>query len=367
MKHENDRLSSGQQLAVFRLAALAVTVGILPRIAARQAGRAAWLAPVLAAPALWALGRVFGRLTDRGRRSYAAVCRERVGQRTSAALYIIYILWGLVLAGAVLRLSVQRLYWAGGWEAEHWLLPVLAAAAVWLVWGGLATFGRTAVLLCRGVEVCLALVLVLTVWQVRRTNLLPVWAGDALPAARSGVTALGLMCCGFYAAFLPGTEGTKKGEGHGWTLRCGWLCLLLTGTLAAVIGAQGAELTGQLADPFLALSRHAGLEGAFQRIESLVCAAWLPADLVLMGLVIGACRELAVCLRPRLSRRAAIFLPVAAVLIVAAGWFRDASAARVFCQRWLPLGGLVLFGLVPAFLLLVEGAAYLVGKRGKNK
>ena len=366
MKREADGISPGQLVAVFRLAVLAVAVGVLPRAAARQAGRAGWLAPLLAAPVLWAVGRVFSGLTERGRKNYAGICREKLGAVGSTALYIIYIVWGLALAGARLRLSVQRLYWVNGSETGLWLIPVLAAAAAWLVWGKAAVFGRAAVLLCRGVEICLALVLALTLTQVRRTNLMPVWTQDALPAVRAGVTALGLLCGGFYAAFLPGgTEGKRRAEVR-WGLRCGLLCLLLTAALAVVLGAQGAELTGRLADPFLALSRHAGVEGAFQRVESLVCAAWLPADLVLLGLVLGACRELLCRLRPRLSRRAAVFLPALAVPAVAAGCFRDAAAARAFCEQWLPLGSLVLFAAVPCLMLPGKRKAHLVAKTEQN-
>lgn len=363
----DDSISSGQRAAIFRLAALAVAVGAVPGAVARQAGEAGWIAPLLATPALWAVGWLFGCLTGRGERSFADVCRDRLGRKASALLYIIYIAWALAVAGARLRLSAQRLLWAGLDGSERWLLPVLTLAAVWLMWGKTAVFGRAAVLLCRGVEACLLLVLILTLSQVRRVNLLPIWVEDALPSARAGVTVLGVLCCGFYTMFLPG-DGVQGDKGHGVGMwRCVRLGVLLSGVIAVVLGAQGAELAGQLADPFLTLSRHAGLEGAFQRIESLVCAAWLPADLVLLALLFCAGRELLRKVCPRMDRRRTLFLPAIATVAVSGLAFRDVDLARSFCERWLPAGTLVLFVLVPALLLLVGKGAHLVSKSGKNE
>lgn len=353
----------GQLMSAVWAAALAFGAGIVPRLAARQAGAAGWLAPAVALPGLLAAGWLIRCVTGGGRVSLARAYRLRVGRCPALAAHIIYIVWGVALAGAVLRTTAQRVFFAartgGGPELLVW---ILAAMALWLVWGKTAVFARTAVLLWRGVLGCLVLVLVLTAGQIHPENILGIWLEDAGGVARAAAGTLGVLCTGLYGAFVLDEVSRETGMAAGWSGRAGLVCGVMTLLVATVLGSQGAPLTARLADPFITLAKHAGAEGALQRVESLVAAVWLLGDLVLLGLILCGVRGVVRELCPGVGGGTAVAVPALAAALAAGTVFAREGAAEGFCQQWLPAGGLVLFFALPALVLLWERGAYIVSK-----
>ncbi len=361
-------ISPGQLMAMVWTSVLALAVDILPRLTAHQSGAAGWLAPLAAIPAVLGVGYVLYRVTGRGQYGFAQVCRERLGPLAGRVVLVVYMVWAVLLGAMRINMTAQRALLAssaGG--GRRLLLWVITAMAAWLVWGKIAVFARTTVLLYRGVLVCLAAVLLLTVSQVHKENILPLWTQDAVPVFRSAVAVVGTVSCGLYGIFIIDEVRMNKGLVSGWVFRSLALCALLSGLLAAVIGAQGAELTGRLSDPFVTLSKHVGVEGAFQRVESLVCAVWLLADLVMIGLLLYAGRRIAARLWPALDGRLTVGLLAAAMLCAAAVSPEGAAGAREFGEVWVPAAGLLLFAGVPFLVGLVSWVAHLVAKHGQKK
>lgn len=348
---EKGRITAGRLAAAAWAAVLAPAVGLLPGVATRQAGEGAWLAPLVALPAVLLVGRVLGRLSRQG---LAQAFVQLLGELAGRALTIIYIMWALLLACARLRLSGQRLLFTAQREVGLWFfLVVLTAMAGWLAWGKADAFVRAAALFSRILTLGLAAVLGLTVFQMRAENLFPLWTGDILPVLKAAVPALGVLCYGVYAAFLWEGEGA---DGCGWKRRtvggCGMLALLQM----SILGNMGAELTAALEDPFITLSKHVGVEGAFQRVESLVSALWLLGDLALLGLLLWACRRMVEAILPRWNGRWVVLAGTGVVLVGAGLVFRNAILAQRFEYAIAPLGNLVLGVGVPVALLLLLAA-----------
>ena len=365
---KKDLISPGQLMAAVWAASLALAVGILPGAVAAQSGGAGWLAAVAAVPGLLGAGWLMYRVTESGRLGLARACRSALGRGVGGAVLIIYILSGVLLGGVQLRLSARRLIFTARSGGGLWFfLLVIAAMAVWLVWRRLAPFARTAVLLYRGVLACLVVILALTLPQIRPENILPIWTQDAVPVAGSGVQVVGVLCCGLYGAFV--LDGVRPGKGlaAGWVVRTVALSILLGVLLVAVLGTQGAPLTARLSDPFVTLSKHVGVEGAFQRVESLVGAVWLLADLVLLGLILCGGRAILAELCPGLDDRLSVCLMAGAILAVAGLVFAEGASAGRFAARWVSAGGLVLFIGLPGAMLLVRRVAYLVSKTREKR
>ncbi len=318
-------------------AVLSPAVAILPVLAARQGGQGGWLAPLIALPGLLLLVPAWGALSRR---------KDAVGR----LLTIIYIMWALALACARLRLSVQRLQFTAQRETSLWVfLPVLAAAAAWLAWGKVDAFVRAAAVFGRILTLALLVLLALTLFQIEPENLFPLWAGDVLPALKAAAPTLGVLCYGVYGVFL-----WDEMDGTPVKRRAGGGCVLLALLLLSVLGNLGAPLAAALEDPFLTLSRRVGVEGAFQRVESLVSALWLLGDLALLGLLLWACRYLIGRLVPRWNGKWVALGGAVIVLFGAALAFRDAIFAQWFEYTLAPLGNLVLGGAVPCVALLLE-------------
>ena len=326
---ERERMGVGTRVGAVWAAVLSPAVGVLPALAARIGGQGGWLAPLAALPILLLLTRTWG-----------ALARKEV---LPAGLTIIYIMWALLLGGARLRLSGQRLQYTAQREANLWFfLLVLVVGATWLAWGKREAFLRGAAVFGRVLTPALVGVVAFTLFQIRLANLFPLWTEDVFAVLKASVPVLGVLCYGVYGALV------WEGEARGVRSRTGGGCLLLSALLLTVLGNLGAELAGALEDPFLTLSKHVGVKGAFQRVESLVSALWLLGDLALLGLLLWACRRL---LPTQKGTRVALG-GAALMLLLAGTLFRAAVWAQWFEYVLAPLGNLVLGGVVPLALYL---------------
>ena len=229
-------------------------------------------------------------------------------------LALLYIIWGVFLAGTLLALCGQRISEAGG-------IFYLAILAV------------------------LAFILLLGVKQVEGRWLLA--AGEDLGS--SVLTAAGLGCCGVYAVLL--WNGQGKDEGRQWLSWTAAGGLVLAGMAALTAGSLSPALAGTVERPFFLMT--VGL-GKTARVESLVALLWLIADVTLLGLVLQACRGL---WRDVLALRAEKWAGIG---------FAAASLGTALClerfgrpvellREVVPLGGL-LFGSAAPLLLWAWGS-----------
>lgn len=269
-------MSARQRSAWTWAASLAPAAAVLPVVTAR-AGAGGWAAPVLALPLIWAADRLWEQVRAQG------FCRVP-GKRGGCALTIIYIMWAVLLGGVQLRTAMGRTERALNLPMGSWVLTTgVILLALWFVRGKPAACARWALLARNGLLVGLGAVALLALRQVRWDDLLPLWGeGGELPGA-VGVT-FAVLCVRVYGGFLP--CGSDKKTGTSPVLMCG----LLSALLLTVQGSLGTALAARLEDPLLTLSRNVGVEGAFQRAESLLAALLLPADLALLTLLLWVAR-----------------------------------------------------------------------------
>lgn len=347
---ERDRITARQLSAATWAAVLAPAVSILPGATARQAGVGSWLAPLAALPAALWLGWLLTRLSRRG---LTKTFMRVLGRRAGSAFTIIYIMWAVLLGSARLRLSGRRLLFTARQETGLWFfLLVLAALAIWMAQGKVAAFVRAAAVFSRILALALVAVLGVTVFQIRGEHLILLWGEDILPTLKGAVSVLGVLCYGIYAAFLWDGGDTETGGRRRIAGACGVLVLMQM----AVLGNLGAELSARLEDPFLTLSKQVGVEGAFQRVESLVAAVWLLGDLALLGLLLCACRRMVWELAPHWDGRLVAAAGGAAILAGALLAFRDPLLAQKFESGPALAGNLLLGLMIPAVLAGMAGS-----------
>ena len=102
------------------------------------------------------------------------------------------------------------------------------------------------------------------------------------------------------------------------------------------------------------MARGVGMDGAFQRVESIVMAFWILSDFVWMGTLLFAIKAMAaVVAKPNWVRRTPVIAATLAFL-GALFLFPDDFAARAL-DAWLaPAGQLVLGFAIPFAALLGE-------------
>ena len=183
-------------------------------------------------------------------------------------------------------------------------------------------------------------------------NLLPVWVED-LPAVGSAtLPVLGLLGYVVFAPCLGGHVVPEEGSRRKILRWAVGLCLTLTALQVVCLGNFGPGLAGRMDTPFFMMVKGIGFEGTFQRMESVIIALWVLADLALLSLLACACSELAQK-GFAIQKRSTAVLPI--ILAAAAGaiWlFPDAFALDQALEGPVLWGG-ILFGLGGPLLLFV--------------
>ena len=350
MSHSN--LSLRQLMVLLFTALLSPAIQCLPGESAALAGRAAWLSPLLALPiallvcmALYALLRAMPVGTG-----LAGAMQAVLGKPFGNCLIAVYFLFG----GAALCINTKQ-YALRFLSTSYRNAPlvlfilVLLAMVLWMGRGELAAFVRAGEIFYLALSVALGLVLLFGLFQVEARHILPVWIED-LPAVLYGtVPVLGVLGYGIFGAFLAGEvkreEENRKKCLH-WAVG---LCGVLLALEIVCLGNFGPILTARMDAPFFMMVKGIGVQGAFERVESVIIALWVLSDLLLLGLLIFACRKMAAALGMKEDRK--VVLPL--ILVAALGaivLLPDEFTRSQQMESILRIGNLVLGVLLPLML-----------------
>lgn len=361
-----DKISRTQLMALLWAGVMAPAAELLPALLLPGAGKGAWLAVILAAPAVLAAGWLMGSLA--GREGLARSMTGMLGRWAGGAVLLLYMVWGLLLLSLRLRLCARRLFASGERDGALWFfLLAVAAVLLWIGRGKLAAFARAGQIFLAALLATAGVVLLLSLFQGRPERLFPLWWESAVPVARAALSAAGVMGWGLFVPFLMG--GVRdQGENKNWH----WLfwglggVLLLAAAQAVILANLGAGLAGRLENPFFALAKSVGVEGAFQRVEGVVTALWTFADLTMGGILIFAIRAMA---RELLPEKGLKWIPWAAVLLGTAGallLFPALGTGEEWNRRLVPIGNLCLGLLLPALLWTLRKFFPQKGKHGTS-
>ena len=309
-----DHISHTQLTALVWAAALAPAAELLPAIALPTAGKGAWLAPLAAIPLVLLGGWLLARLS--GGQGLAPSLHSGLGL-LGVPVLLIYMVWGELLLALRLRLCAQRLVAAGYRDGTLWFfLLAVAGVTLWMGLGRVAPFARAGQVFLTLLLVTGGVVLLLSLSQVRPERTLPLWVEDVIPVLRSGPAAAGALGWSLYGVFLAGqVRPLRDKRGWHWLAWGAGGCLLLTLAQWIILGSLGADLAARLENPFFALAKSVGVEGAFQRVESVVSALWVLADLTLAGTLLLSLRTMAEELVPRREKWAAAGCVLLAVIL----------------------------------------------------
>lgn len=258
-------------------------------------------------------------------------------------LALLYVIWGVFLAGTVLALCGTRMSGAGSGGGPFWPTVLAALPVLWLAVGKPEAFARAAEIFCLVMLAVLAFIALLGADQVElRWVLAP---GKCVSS--SFVTAAGIGCTGVYGVLL--WNGRGAGEGRRFLAWSAAGTLVLAGMAAYTAGSLSPALVGAVEQPFFLMT--VGL-GRTARAESLTALLWLAADVTLLGLLIQGSRGL---LRDVLGLRVkkwAGAVLTAAALAVSLGVERFGDPAELL-REVVPVGGLFLGGAGPVLLWIM--------------
>lgn len=349
---DREKISIREVLALLFAALLCPAVRALPARTA-GAGRGGWLSGLIALPVLLALCWGLLRLL-RQEGGLTQALRRTLGRGVGTAAAAAYMLWGVLLLWVNLRLFGLRAVSTGYRNAPMPLfMAALLALALWLARKKTGVLVRAGQVFALALGLGLGAALLLGSFRVELKNVLPVWVEDIPGAAAGALPVLGVLGYAVYGAFFGEyvirQEGCQR-QVFRWAAA---VCLTLAALQWVCQGAFGPGLTGRMEAPFFMMVKGVGIEGAFERVESVIIALWVFADLALLALVLRACCKIAADILPIKENHAALLL--AAGTLAGALWlFSDAFVLEAWLER-VVLPGNLIFGFA------VPGAALLIG------
>ena len=347
-----DEITHTQLTALIWAGVLAPAAELLPTLTIQQAGRGSWLAILCAIPLVLLGGWLLSGLSRQ--EGAARILRRCLGPWVGRGILLLYLIWCELLLALRLRLCAQRLLSAGYRDGSLWFfLAVTAGLTLWMGLGKLAAFARAGQVFLAVLLVTGGAVLLLSAGQVRLERLLPLSWEEGVATLWGSLPAAGLLSWGLCGAFLTGqvARSEDKGRWH-WIFWGVGGCILLALAQGIIVGNLGTQLAGQLEAPFFALAKSIGVEGAFQRVESVVSALWTLSDLAMAGLLLFALRIQWKEIAAGTERKGAAVLLLLAVLL-SAGLFPGGGETALWSRYIVPMGNLVLTLGAPALLQLL--------------
>ena len=349
---ERDTLSFSQLMVLLFGALMGPAAELLPGPAA-QAGIAGALGVTGAVVLMAVAGLLVKPLaTERG---FAAGLARAYGRWGGRVVLTIYIVWGEVLLAVRLRQSAQRLVERGERDGAVWFFVlILAGMALWMAYGHLGALGRSAQLFFGALAIAGGLVLVFSLPQVRPGRLLAEWEWNIKGIGEVLLPGAQVLGYGLFISFL--WEGSEKKRTKSWirSICAAWVVLVAIQII--VVGRFGPRLTIELNNTFFQLAEGIGVEGAFQRVESLVAAVWIFSDLLLLTGILWGMRRIGEVLCPRVPVSAVVVSAMGLAVIGAVAVLGEKIPASKLEWYVVPAGNLMLGAGVP-------GVAYLFQRK----
>ena len=368
---DRDKIACRQLLALLFAGLFSPMIQLLPGHTVEFAGRGAFLAPLAALPGILALGWALeGSIASLPRGGgMAQVLEQAFGRWVGRLLTGVYLVWAAVLLGLNLRWAAFRFLATSYRNAPlTFFIVVLLLMTLWLGLGKFSAFARAGEIFFFALGAVLVVTLVFSLSQVRAEGLLPVWTEDVPGILRSGGAVLSLTGYSVFAAFCAGGVTRRPNEGkRTWKWALGY-CAVLTLFQVVCIGSFGEDLVQRMDIPYFMAVKGIGVEGAFQRVESLVIALWVLADLALLGLLVFACRSMLGYLRgTKWSGRRGGILAAGVAGMVALVWAPDASQLAAWMRNAVAWSLTVLGWMVPLAAAVVLMVRKKYDKRYKRK
>ena len=345
---------------------LSPALRLLPHRAAGEAGRVGWAAalPVLPLLVLYTLylGKLFeAQSADTGMAEFTLL---QLGERIGRPILFAFGAWFLFYGGFLLRAAADRLVTTVYPQASpRPFLLSMGGLCLFAALGSLRSLGRFAKIVLPLLLSVLLGVLLISLKDVQRVNLLPLTILDLPAMLRAGLPLLDVLGPGLFLPLflLPQVEreAPLRPQLLAWVMR---QLLLLSLLSLTVIGKYGAELVSQLTHPFFTLVRNLVLFHSFERIEALLVSFWIFPDFLLIALCFYAAQY---CIRtalgivpavgegPRFSMlRMRWVIPLCSLCAIAVGSFLapDLTRLRRLSEQIIPAFSLFFCFLSPLLI-----------------
>ncbi|MGN1003120.1 MAG: GerAB/ArcD/ProY family transporter [Oscillospiraceae bacterium] len=288
MPARNDIISRRQYTATVFVAILSQLIRVVPRALAADAGRAAWVVPLAAAPLVW-LYLLFARSLLRKKEEGYSLCslfEDALGRFFGRLAVFVISLWLVFYSGFLLRNIAERFTsTVYPYSGTGYFIVTMGLLCLLAGMGSFRAIARCAMIFRPILLAIIVLTQAVCLFSVDWNCLLPVTAADAVPVAKSTLRILNLLGPVVYLGFLEDrTHGSVRVRDY-----LPWMGVLLAVCVCVCVtcvGMYGAGLTARATLPVFLQARDLTVFGSVERVEALITTTWVLTDFVLIATVL---------------------------------------------------------------------------------
>lgn len=317
---ETSKCTFGEFLAVALVGVASPIIRIVISRTAASAGKASWLSPIFGAAAVVVIVFfVLDSCSENGTDMLDALSAVfgNVPGRIIGGVYGVFV---LVVVSMVVREYAERLVSTifPGWNV--WIFTgTLIFLCLFAALRSLHTLGLAAKIFGKIILAIGGVVLLFSLKSVNINNALPVGGKDALSSAKGIMPTISAFSALIHMGFLM-RQVQRRERGKTITaLSCIGVCLIMAATIFVTIGVFGAEYVAHSSISFFALAKGVKIFDVAQHIESIVVAAWVLSDFVLVAVEIMTIRNI-FGRALGIKKEKYVGIIVAAALFAAATW-----------------------------------------------
>lgn len=278
------KISVRQAIMLFILAIFSPAIRLFPYSAAKTAGKAGWLAPIVAIIPiilLILLLNSFFKKNEDG--NLSDVYFKILGNIAGKIIISLYFIWTLVLLALYTRYYSERILSSMMPNTSSSFLIIVMLCLVFLTARrGLETMARANEIFFILLLAMFLVSFILSIPQIKYRNIMNVSYLDAWPVIKSSFDLFGVwgyvLFIFFFADKINNKECIKRFgfQGVAFILIITILLLIMT------IGSLGPSLASHVSLPFFTVVKNISVLETIDHIESVLLAAWVICDFIII-------------------------------------------------------------------------------------
>ena len=282
MLAKKGKISTRQAALLFYVITLSPEIRLFPQNTVKMAGKAGWLAPVVAiAPTLLLVVLVNSFFKKNQNANLSDIYNIALGKVVGKIVVSLYLIWILILTSLYIRYYAERLLSS---ILPHtslvFIILIMLILVFFAVRNGLVPLARVNELFFGMLIVSAILLYILALPDIEYRNIMTVCTSDAWPVIKASSSIIPIWGYFLFIFFLGDRINDKEN-----IKKFGFKILLVKFIITIImlivtIGSLSATAISNIALPFFAMVKDIEILDTFERMESIIFSIWVITDFI---------------------------------------------------------------------------------------
>jgi spore germination protein KB len=279
------KISARQTVILLILLTMSPAIRLFPQATARFAGKAGWLAPIVAViPMIILILLLNSAFKNKSEANLSDLYFDILGNIAGRIVLFFYIVWILVLLALYTRYYSERILSSIQPGASNCFLIITMLFLVFMATKkGIVTIARSGEIFIIIFMLVLTLSMTFSLPEIKYRNIMNVSYLDAWPVAKASVDIFAVwgyfLFLFFFADKINDKENIKKFGLQGLL----FLFIITLLGLIMVIGSLGSRLASHVSLPYFMVVKNISILETVDHIEPVVLALWVISDFMIIS------------------------------------------------------------------------------------